>query len=223
MDAGGSPAEHAFHANRWRDSFHFLQVTSMFHTSIEPRAMLSSSTDRLFAFGEQPMRFPLHLDLCRDQVPETDDCDALRFAAALRKLASPDAFRPAFATGDWRVLSSFCIARRLPADYRLVIPGRTDRTLRFVVEGSLWQEGAASQGKLLLPGTILGEDTFFTDGSDAQAVRTLEDCVVLELSLPRHKELTAACPEIGFELLRAAGAVIAARGRSAGRQALATN
>jgi hypothetical protein len=46
---------------------------------------------------------------------------------------------------------------------------------------------------------------------------------VLELSLPRHKELTAACPEIGFELLRAAGAVIAARGRSAGRQALATN
>ena len=224
MDWGRSRAEHAFHAKRRRDPFNFLQVNSMFHTSIEHRAMPSSSVDRLFAFGEQPLRFPLHLNLCRDQVPATEDCDALRFAAALRKLASPDAFRPAFATGDWRVLSSFCIARRLPADYRVVIPGRADRTLRFVVEGSLWQESAASQGKLLLPGTILGEDTFFTDGSAAHEVRTLEDSLVLELSLPRQKELTASCPEIGFELLRAAGAVIAARGRtSARRDALATN
>ena len=224
MDGGGSRAEHAFHARRWRDPFNFLRVNSMFHTSIEHRAMPASSTDRRFAFGEPPLRFPLHLDLCRDQVPDTTDCDALRFAAALRKLASPDAFRPAFATGDWRVLSSFCIARRLPENYRVVIPGRTDRTLRFVVEGSLWQDGAAAQGKLLLPGTILGEDTFFTDGSGAHAVRTLEDCLVLELSLPRHKELTASCPEIGFELLRAAGAVIAARGRASARcHALAAN
>ena len=44
-------------------------------------------------------------------------------------------------------------------------------------------------------------------------VRTLEDSLVLELSLPRQKELTASCPAIAFELLRATGAVIAARGR----------
>ena len=202
----------------------------MFHTPIEPRVAFSSSIDRHFAFGAKPLRFPLDLDLCRDQVPAAEDCEALRFAAAVRKLASRAAFRPAFAPGDWRVLSSFCIARRLPAGYRVLVAGRADRTLRFVVEGSLWEErsgalgAGASQGKLLLPGTILGEDTFFSDGNDGREVRTLEDSLVLELSLARQRELTASCPEIGFELLRAAGAVIAARGRtSAGRDELATN
>ena len=202
----------------------------MFHTPIEPRVAFSSPVDRLFAFGAKPLRFPLDLDLCREQVPAKEDCDALRFAAAVRKLPSRDAFRPAFATGDWRVLSSFCIARRLPTGYRVVIPGRADRTLRFVVEGSLWEEsaastgGAPSQGKLLLPGTILGGDTLFSDEPGEQAVRTLEDSLVLELSLPRQRELTASCPEIGFELLRAAGAVIAARGRTAAKcDELATN
>ena len=43
--------------------------------------------------------------------------------------------------------------------------------------------------------------------------RWVEPTLILELSLSRQKEMTAACPEIGFEMLRAAGAVIAARGR----------
>jgi CRP/FNR family cyclic AMP-dependent transcriptional regulator len=71
---------------------------------------------------------------------------------------------------------------------------------------------------------VLGEDTLFSDAPGDVEVRTLEDSVILELSLPRQKELTAACPAIAFELLRAAGAVIAARGRTpAVRQELATN
>ena len=107
-----------------------------------------------------------------------------------------------------------------------MIPGRVDRALRFVVEGSLWQESAAdaSRTKALLPGTILGEDGLFSDTPCDLDVRTLEDSLVLELSLQRQKELTASCPAIAFELLRATGAVIAARGRtSARREELATH
>ncbi len=189
----------------------------MFHTPIEPRIGQPSSGDRFFAFGEQPLQFPARMDLCRHQAPAPMDCDALRFAAAARQSESRLAFRPAFATGDWRVLSSFCIARQLPAGYRVVIPGRSDRALRFVVEGTLCQESAAAtraQPTLLHPGAILGEDALFSDGPCELDVRTLEDSLILELSLPRHKELTAACPEIAFELLRAAGGAIAARGRT---------
>ena len=202
----------------------------MFHAPIDTRFGIPSSFDRLFAFGEKPLQFPVDMDLCREQVPGAVDCDGLRLAAAARKSASRNAFRPAFATGDWRVLSSFCIARRLPADYRVLIPGRSDRALRFVVEGTLWQESAAaaraiaSQSTLLHPGAILGEDALFSDAPCELDVRTLENTLILELSLPRQKELTAACPEIAFELLRAAGAAIAARGRtSEGRAELATN
>jgi CRP-like cAMP-binding protein len=202
----------------------------MFHTPIDTRSGMSSSTGRILAWGGQPPQFPAALDLCREQVPDSGDCVALRFAAEARKSSSGNAFRPAFATGDWRVFSSYCIARRLPADHRVLIPGRSDRTLRFVVEGSLWQESAACAGaatnqpKLLLPGAIVGEDTLFLDGPCELDVRTLEETLLLELSLPRQKEMTASCPEIGFELMRAAGAVIAARGRSSGLRAeLAAN
>ena len=211
---------------RWRETSNFPQVTSMFNTPTEVRHGIPSSVDRLFACGQKPLQFPVGLDLCRERVPAAKDCVATRFAAEARKLTSRNAFRPALSADDWRTLSSFCIARHLPPDYRVVIRGRADRTLRFVVEGSLWQVAGdgASQPKLLLPGTILGADTLFSDVPGDVDVRTLEDSLLLELSLPRQKELTAAFPAIAFELLRAAGAVIAARGRTpAAREELATN
>jgi len=191
----------------------------MFHTPIDTRFGHPAAADRFFAFGARPLAFPADLDLCREQVPAAADCEALRFAAAARGCASAQAFRPAFATGDWRVFSSFCVVRHLPADARVVIPGAGDRALRFVVEGRLWQASgaaalaAANPSQLLLPGAIVGEDALFSDRPGDLDIRTLEPALVLELSLARQKELTASCPEIGFELLRAAGAVIAARGR----------
>jgi hypothetical protein len=168
----------------------------------------------LLEFVGKPLPFPAPLDLCREQVPATASCEGLRFAAAAAGSASPEAFRPAFATGDWRVFASYCVARRLPAHQRVVAAGPCDRTLRFVVEGRLRQQCAGNAAKVLLPGAMLGEAALFSEGSCELEVRTLEPALVLELPLSRQKELTAACPEIGFELLRAAGAVIAARGRS---------
>jgi len=188
----------------------------MFHTPIDPRTANSSTFGRYPASAARPLQFPVAMDLCRDQVPESADCDGLRLAAAARKSTSTQAFLPAFANADWRVFASFCVARRVPAGFRVMIPGCSDRTLRFVVEGAVWQESpAANRNKVLAAGTIVGEDALFADGASDLDVRALEDSLILELPLSRQKELAASCPEIGFELLRAAGAVIAARGRPA--------
>ena len=201
-----------------RVPIHFDQVNPMFHTPIDTRFAAPASLDALLSFGGRPRNFPSDMDLCRDQVA-TADCDGLRFAAAARKSASRDAFLPAFANADWRVFASFCIVRHLPAGYRVMIPGRSERTLTLVVQGCLWQEPAdaaqavAGDSKVVAAGSVVGADTLFSDAPCALDVRTLEDTVVLELSLGRQKELTAACPEIAFALLRAAGALIAARGR----------
>jgi len=186
----------------------------MFQMPIESRTRMTSSVFHLLEFVGKPLPFPAPLDLCREQVPAAPTCDGLRLAEAAAKSESREAFRPAFATGDWRVFESYCIARRLPAHHRVVAAGPCDRTLRFVVEGSLRQQGPGNADKVLLPGAILGEAALFSEGCCNPEVHTLEPAVVLELSLARQRELTAACPEIGFELLRAAGAVIAARGRS---------
>lgn len=185
----------------------------MFHTPTDTRLQFSPSIDRMMAFVGKPLPFPAGMDLCRDQVPAKADCDGLRFAAAARKSPSRRASCPALTAADWRVFSSFCVARRLPAGYRVTIPGHVDRTLRFVVEGSLWQASADAR-TALLPGAMLGEDGLFSDLAGDLDVRTVEESLVLELSLPRQKELTAAFPAIAFELLRAAGASIAARGRA---------
>jgi len=186
----------------------------MFHTPIESRTANSPNFGRYPEFAVKPLQFPLAMDLCRDQVPQSADCDGLRLAAAARRSTSTQAFLPAFANADWRVFASFCVARRVQAGYRVMIPGRSDRALRFVVEGALWQESAAgNRNKVLAAGAIVGEDAVFSDAAGDLDVRALEDSLILELPLARQKELTASCPEIGFALLRAAGAVIAARGR----------
>jgi len=186
----------------------------MFHTPIETRNANSSTFGRYPEFAAKPLQFPVAMDLCRDQVPESADCDGLRLAAAARKSTSTQAFLPAFASADWRVFASFCVARRVQAGYRVMIPGRSDRALRFVVEGALWQESAAAnRNKVLAAGAIVGEDALFSDAAADLDVRALEDSLILELPLARQKELTASCPEIAFALLRAAGAVIAAGGR----------
>ena len=186
----------------------------MFHTPIDTRTSNSSAFGRIPEFVGKPLQFPMAMDLCSHQAAESADCDGLRLAAAARKSTSTQAFLPAFANADWRVFASFCVVRRVQAGYRVMIPGRSDRTLRFVVEGALWQESAAAnRNKVLAAGTIVGEDAVFSDAASDLDVRALEDSLILELPLARQKELTASCPEIGFELLRAAGAVIAARGR----------
>ena len=190
----------------------------MLHTSPLPRARIAPSADRLFSSGESPLQFRAAMDFCRERAPSAVDCDVMRFVAEACKPTSRHAFRPAFTTADWRLLASFCVGRRLRPDARVLVPGTVDRTLRFLVEGSLWQESAgAAHGsgrwsKALLPGAFLGEDALFSDQPGTLDVRALEDSLVLELPLARQKELTAACPAIAFELLRAAGAVIAARG-----------
>jgi CRP/FNR family cyclic AMP-dependent transcriptional regulator len=191
----------------------------MFHTPTDVRVCIHPSVDRLFDLAERSFQFPADRDLCSARVPASADCDATRFAAAARRSPSATAFRATLSAADWRALSSFCIVRRLPAGARVVVPGRADRTLRFVVEGTLQQTSAGAPAQLLHPGAILGEDTLFSDAPCELDVRTLEDTRVLELSLPRQKELTAARPALAFELLRAAGAVIAARCRAGARQA----
>ena len=195
----------------------------MFQMSIEPRARISPSFPHPMALTEMRLPSPADLALWREKVRSATARTAMRFAAEACKSSSRDAFRPGFTTADWHLFASFCVTTRLPAGFRVVMPGSADRTLRFLVEGSLSQacasvaRDAGRQPALLLPGAIQGEDAAFSTGLNELDVRALEDSLILELSPARRKELMAACPAIACELLRAAGEVMAAR------RVLATN
>ena len=189
----------------------------MFQTSIEPRARISPSFHHPIAVPEMRLPSPADLALWREKVRAATARTAMRFAAEAARSSSRDAFHPDFTTADWHLLASFCVTTRLPTGFRVVMPGSTDRTLRFLVEGSLSQactSGARDAGRqpaLLLPGAIQGEDAAFSNGPNDLDVRALEDSLILELSPARRKELTTTCPAIAAELLRAIGEVMAAR------------
>lgn len=187
----------------------------MFQTSIEPRARISPPFHHPMTIPEMRLPSPADLALWREKVRAATVRTAMRFAAEAGKSSSRDAFHPDFTTADWHLLAGFCVTTRLPAGFRVVMPGSTDRTLRLLVEGSLSQactSGAReARPALLLPGAIQGEDAAFSNGLNDRDVRALEDSLILELSPARRKELMAACPAIAAELLRAAGEVMAAR------------
>ncbi len=191
----------------------------MFQTSIEPR-FASSSGHHLMAFDAARLPSSADMALCREKVRASTTCKILRFAEEAFRLPSPHAFRPAFTREDWLALASFCITTRLPSGFRVAMPGSADRTLRFVVEGSLSQEPTAharyagSRPAMLLPGAIQGEDTFVSSGANELDVRAFEDSLILELSFPRLGNLTEAHPAIASKLLRAAMAVVAACART---------
>ncbi len=184
---------------------------------IERQAAASLTANHHRSMGPSPMQCPAPMDLRDAQPPDAMGGDAARLAQASRASQATQAFRPALTAAGWRTFASFCVSRRLEAGSRVLVAGHPDRALRFVMEGCLWQArvpvqpGAMSRSNLLLPGCMFGEDALFADGPGDFDVCALEDSRVLELSWQRRNELSTACPEIAFELLRAGGAVIAAR------------
>ena len=187
------------------------------HTVFAHDSGVSWSAARHRSADAASPRFVAEPDFGRGLTLDAMDRDVLRLAAEAHGSTSPQAFRADFTAADWRRFGSYCVARRLPKDFRVLVPGGVDRTLHFLVEGRLGQASASGTRippTPLLPGAIVGEDTLFRDGPCELDVRTLEDSLVLELSRMRLHELTASHPEIAFELLRAAGAVISADGRA---------
>src|ERR1700760_1378362 len=112
---------------RWRQPTNCLEELAMFAT-YETSVRISPSIHQLMAHVGTPLPSIDDLALCRERVHAAKDSAATRFAAAARKSSSAHAFRPNFSADDWRVFASFCVATRLPAGFRAVVPGNGDRT-----------------------------------------------------------------------------------------------
>jgi CRP/FNR family transcriptional regulator, cyclic AMP receptor protein len=67
---------------------------------------------------------------------------------------------------------------------------------------------------ILRPGSVVGEPGLFTDGPRMANVEAMTPGVVWALRGPRLDELAQRMPALAYELLRAAGAVMAARMRA---------
>jgi len=137
---------------------------------------------------------------------------------AIQTLSAYDAFRPRFSPENWRVVGSYLMRRELKSGDVLIFQGDSDRTMYLIESGTLqvYVRGTATQSAkiaLLRAGAIVGEPALFGETVRMAQVDAISPAVVWALSRPRLDEMLASHPELAYEILRSAGAVMAERMR----------
>jgi CRP-like cAMP-binding protein len=153
--------------------------------------------------------------------PETPLGDAASAIASLRAGASAAVgetpLLPGWSVEDWRELLRFTIIRRVPAGDALIRRGEPDRTLHFVLRGSLEVMAHSGDGMSLGPlaqigaGSVLGELSFFDGGPRSAGAWAVEDCDVASLAPDRYAAFEAANPRLARDLLFALGRILSLR------------
>lgn len=135
----------------------------------------------------------------------------------VQSLNSDDAFRARLNALQWRTLGAYLAPYEVRAGDLLIRQDELDRTAYFLGRGTLSvhrSAGGARRVGLLRVGSLVGETGLFSDQPHTANVEAMTPVTVWALHLPRFEELSSRAPAIAIELLRAAGAVMAARMRA---------
>ena len=145
--------------------------------------------------------------------------DINELVQATRTLNAEDAFRARLSLEQWRTIAPYLTRHELRAGDLLIKQGDDDRTLYFLAQGNLQvfvTGGMPSSNRIaiLRTGSVVGEPGLFGDSPRMANVEAMTPCVVYALRGPRLEEMAQRSPALALELLRSAGAVMAARMRA---------
>ena len=145
--------------------------------------------------------------------------DINELVQATQTLNAEDAFRARLSLEQWRTIAPYLTRHELRAGDLLIKQGDDDRTLYFLAQGNLQvfvTGGAPGSNRIaiLRTGSVVGEPGIFGDSPRMANVEAMTPCVVYALRGPRLEELAQRSPALALELLRSAGAVMAARMRA---------
>lgn len=137
----------------------------------------------------------------------------------LMSLNTEDAFRPRFSSEQWKNVGPYLTRHELRSGDLLIRQGEADRSMYFLGEGSLqvFVTGGppgAHRIAILRPGSVVGEPGLFGDSPRMANVEAMTACTVWAMRGPRLEEMAQRAPALAFELLRAAGVVMATRMRA---------
>ena len=141
---------------------------------------------------------------------------------AVQTLNTPDAFRSRIGAEQWRMLTPYLTRHEVRSGDMLLKQGDGDRTMYFLERGSLQvyvtrpavPTATPHKIAILRPGSVVGEGGLFSEGGRMANVEAMTPCVVWALRGPRLEELAARLPNIAFEIVRAAAAVMSVRMRA---------
>ena len=138
---------------------------------------------------------------------------------SIQSLSADDAFGARLSADQWRTFAPYLTRHEIRAGDLLIQQGDRERTMYLIEHGSMQvfvTGGPPSAHKIaiLRPGSVVGEPGLFTDGPRMANVEAMTPCVVWALRGPRLDELAQRLPALAFEVIRAAGGVMAARMRA---------
>ena len=138
---------------------------------------------------------------------------------AIQSLNADDAFRSRLSAEQWRTIAPYLTRHEIRAGDLLIKQGDADRTFYFLAQGSLQVfitggPPGSNRIAILRTGSVVGEPGLFGDSPRMANVEAMTPCVVYALRGPRLEELAQRSPALALELLRSAGAVMAARMRA---------
>ena len=138
---------------------------------------------------------------------------------AILTLNAEDALRARLSPEHWRVIAPYLSRHDLRTGDLLIKQGDVERSMYFLGRGSL--QVFVSGGvpgvhriAILRAGAVVGEPGLFGEVQRMANVEAMTPGVAWALRGPRFDELAARSPALAFELLRAAGLVMATRMRA---------
>ncbi|MES2946477.1 MAG: cyclic nucleotide-binding domain-containing protein [Pseudomonadota bacterium] len=134
---------------------------------------------------------------------------------AIAALDAHDALQCKLTLEDWKKVAPYLSLRFLNTGDVLMSVGENSRELFILAEGLLEVKIQKTVVATLLPGTVVGEGTFFSGQSRSATVLAAAPGVAWALSWTKFEALSKNHPQLALDLCRSIAAVMAVRMREA--------
>ena len=138
-----------------------------------------------------------------------------QLVAAIGALDSTDALQCKLTLQDWKALAPYLSMRFLKEGDALMVEGENERELFILADGELKVTIQGNTIATLLPGTVVGEGTFFSGAPRSATVTPSGPGIAWGLNWDRFNAMSAKHPRLAIDLVKGLAAVLAMRMREA--------
>lgn len=134
---------------------------------------------------------------------------------AIGALDAKDALQCKLTLQEWKSLAPYLSIRFLQAGDPLMHEGDCEREVFILAEGELQVTILGSTIATLVPGTVVGEGTFFSGAPRSATVTPTQPGVAWGLNWAKFDAMTHKHPKLAVDLIKGLAAVLAVRMREA--------
>jgi CRP/FNR family cyclic AMP-dependent transcriptional regulator len=138
-----------------------------------------------------------------------------QLVSAIGKLEATDALQCRLTLQEWKALAPYLSMRFLKEGDALMTEGDTARELFILADGELKVSILGNTIATLIPGTVVGEGTFFSGAPRSATVTPSSPGVAWGLNWDKFQAMTHKHPKLAVDLVTSLASVLAVRMREA--------